>query len=326
MKQGNNEEGKSTILEAINLCLTGVFRGKYLKNSLTQDIFNNEIVTEYIKNVNINNSEKLPEILIELFLEEVDPILLGMNNTENTNVETIALKIAFNNKFQDEYEILKKDKIITLPIEYYDVEHSSSAGNITIRSVPLKSVLIDTSESGYKNVSDTCVSRIIKERLDEKEIIDISQAYRKARDIFTENETITSINTKLSKDKHFKDNKVEIDVEMLNRNDWEKAIITKINSIPFEFIGKGEQSSFKIELALTNKKIENAGVILIEEPENHLTHSRLSVMISETIEKNSNKQLFITTHSSFVANKLGLEKLLLLNNNLVTPFNKLSDS
>ncbi len=34
---GDNNEGKSTILEAIHLCLTGIFRGKYLRNNLTQE-------------------------------------------------------------------------------------------------------------------------------------------------------------------------------------------------------------------------------------------------------------------------------------------------
>ena len=31
---GNNEEGKTTIIEAIYLTLTGVYHGKYLKNEL----------------------------------------------------------------------------------------------------------------------------------------------------------------------------------------------------------------------------------------------------------------------------------------------------
>ena len=34
---GDNNEGKSTILEAKHLCLTGIFRGKYLRNNLTQE-------------------------------------------------------------------------------------------------------------------------------------------------------------------------------------------------------------------------------------------------------------------------------------------------
>ena len=37
---GNNEAGKSTILEAIHLALTGLLNGKYLKNDLTEYLFN----------------------------------------------------------------------------------------------------------------------------------------------------------------------------------------------------------------------------------------------------------------------------------------------
>lgn len=45
---GNNETGKSTILEAIHLALCGLLNGRYLKQELTQDIFNNDIRNEYL--------------------------------------------------------------------------------------------------------------------------------------------------------------------------------------------------------------------------------------------------------------------------------------
>ena len=46
---GDNEAGKSTIIEAIHLALTGLHGGKYLKSELSQYVFNNEIVAEYIQ-------------------------------------------------------------------------------------------------------------------------------------------------------------------------------------------------------------------------------------------------------------------------------------
>lgn len=45
---GDNEAGKSTILEAINLALTGIIRGKSIWNEISQYIFNKEAVDEYI--------------------------------------------------------------------------------------------------------------------------------------------------------------------------------------------------------------------------------------------------------------------------------------
>ena len=45
---GDNEAGKSTILEAINLALTGILGGRYLRNELSQYLFNHRVVSEYI--------------------------------------------------------------------------------------------------------------------------------------------------------------------------------------------------------------------------------------------------------------------------------------
>lgn len=324
---GDNNEGKSTILEAIHLCLTGIFRGKYLRNNLTQDIFNNEIVNNYIEDVKINKNVTLPEMLIELYFEDADPILNGMENSQNKNEACISLCVKFDTRYQEEYQILKeKEDIVTLPIEYYKIDWKNSADkDITARTIPIKSILIDTSDANIRNESDNCIARIVKDKLEEKEIIDISQAYRKIRDIFIKDSTIKSINTRLSEESHFLDNTIEIDVEMLNRNDWEKAIITKINEIPFDYIGKGEQASLKIELSLTNKRAENSGILLIEEPENHLTYAKLNKLINDISKLGKEKQIFITTHSSFVANKLGIENLELLNNKLLTKFENLTE-
>lgn len=324
---GDNNEGKSTILEAIHLCLTGIFRGKYLKNNLTQDIFNNEIINQYIEEIKTNNNIALPEMLIELYFDDSEPLIKGMENSESKNEASISFCVKFDNKYQEEYETLKQnEEIVTLPIEYYKIEWRSAADKeITGRTVPIKSVLIDTSDSNTRNSSDNCIARIVKDKLEEKEIIDVSQAYRKVRDTFVKDTTIKAINKRLSEESHFMDNTIEIDVEMLNRNDWEKAIITKINTIPFDSIGKGEQSSLKIELSLTNKKAEKSGILLLEEPENHLTHAKLNKLINDVSNYGKEKQIFITTHSSFVANKLGIEHLELINNKLLTKFEKLTD-
>ena len=255
-----------------------------MRNNLTQDIFNNEIVNNYIEDVKINKNVTLPEMLIELYFEDADPILNGMENSQNKNEACISLCVKFDTRYQEEYQILKeKEEIVTLPIEYYKIDWKNSADkDITARTIPIKSIFIKDS-------------------------------------------TIKSINTRLSEESHFLDNTIEIDVEMLNRNDWEKAIITKINEIPFDYIGKGEQASLKIELSLTNKRAENSGILLIEEPENHLTYAKLNKLINDISKLEKEKQIFITTHSSFVANKLGIENLELLNNKLLTKFENLTE-
>jgi predicted ATP-dependent endonuclease of OLD family len=41
---GDNEAGKSTIIEAIHLALSGVLNGRYLNNKLNEYVFNKEAV------------------------------------------------------------------------------------------------------------------------------------------------------------------------------------------------------------------------------------------------------------------------------------------
>lgn len=325
---GNNNEGKSTIFEAIHLALTGYYRGKYIRNCITQDIFNEECVKEYILGINTEKNTPLPILNIELFFDDI-PELLGTNNSDQEDKSSINFSIEFDNSFEKEYKaFIEKGNITTLPIEYYKVTWHCSANDdseMTTRSIPIKSVLIDTSDSNLRNSSDTCISKIIKEKLEEEEIIDISQTYREVRDQFINSPTIMNINERLTKEDHLMGNTIQMDVEMLNKSEWEKAIITKINSIPFENVGKGEQATLRIELSLKNPKAEKAGIILLEEPENHLTYSKLNRLLNDVEKQGGRKQIFVTTHSSFVANKLGLKKIILLREQNTMKFDDLTE-
>lgn len=59
---GDNESGKSTILEAANFALTGILQGRYLKNELSQYLFNHKVVSTYISEVKKGINPPLPEI------------------------------------------------------------------------------------------------------------------------------------------------------------------------------------------------------------------------------------------------------------------------
>lgn len=79
-------------------------------------------------------------------------------------------------------------------------------------------------------------------------------------------------------------------------------------------IGKGEQAIMKIAIALSNEKSDDSQVILIEEPESHISHTKLNKLLKSIKDTHLGKQLIISTHSSFVSNKLGLNSLILLKN------------
>ena len=80
---GDNEAGKSTILEAINLALTGIIRGKSIWNEISQYIFNKEAVDEYIVSLG-TVPIALPYITIEIFLGgDENPLMNGDSIKQN---------------------------------------------------------------------------------------------------------------------------------------------------------------------------------------------------------------------------------------------------
>ena len=98
---------------------------------------------------------------------------------------------------------------------------------------------------------------------------------------------------------------------MSPRAAWERTLVPHLDDLPFQFVGKGEQNSLKIMLALA-KKADASHVILVEEPENHLSFSSLNMIMDKIARACIGKQVLVTTHSSFVLNKLGLGNLILL--------------
>lgn len=317
---GDNEAGKSTILEAIHMALSGWIYGRYLGAELTQSLFNNKIVKIYLDSLQTDNRLQPPYILIELFFEieddSIKALFEGNGNSEKQKECGIQFKISFNEKYQNEYNILanSEEKLGSLPIEYYEFSWSSFARDdrLTPKIIPLKSALIDSSGNRYQNGSDVYISRIIRDLLTDEHIVKISQAHRKLRDAFAEHGAVKAINEEL-KQKQISDKKVELSVDVSTKNAWETSLTTYLDDIPFNCSGRGEQSLVKTKLALSHKKSQEANILLLEEPENHLSYSKLNKLIKHIKDEHNEKQIIVSTHSSFVANKLGLGSLILLN-------------
>ena len=315
---GNNETGKSTILEAIHLALTGLFCGKGIRNELSQYLFNNKVVETYIQSVNAGKALPPPSILVEIYFEgSINPEFEGNGNTDRANgVEGLKFEITYSPKYDAEYsQLIATRNMQSLPIEYYEATWTTFARqSITVRSIPIKSAMIDSSNYRYQNGSDVYISRIVKDLLSPEEVTAVSQAHRKMRDTFMDDPSIQAINTRISNESSIVDGQVSLSVDLGTKNAWENSLVTQLNDVPFGYIGKGAQCVLKTELALTQKQAQNAQIILLEEPESHLSFSRLNQLIHSIQEKYHDKQIIISTHSSFVANKLGLENLLLLEN------------
>jgi putative ATP-dependent endonuclease of OLD family len=324
---GDNEAGKSTILEAIHICLSGQLNGKYILNQLSQYLFNNEVEKDYIESLKTTNKLPPPHISIEVFIAGDNlPFFEGDGNSEQKKECCITFKIEFDDQYKEEYlQLINTGEVSTIPIEYYKIAWFSCAREaVTSRSIPIKSVLIDSSTTRFQNGSDVYISRIIRNDLEDKERVDVSQAYRKLKETFMAEDSILNINEKITQKANISNKSVKISVDLSTKDAWETSLITYLDDVPFHQIGKGEQCIVKTNLALGHKKAKESNLILIEEPENHLSHTKLNQFIYNIHTQCVDKQIIISTHNSFVANKLGLENLIFLNNKKTISLSDLS--
>lgn len=170
---------------------------------------------------------------------------------------------------------------------------------------------------------DKFVTSNIATYLTAKEQTDLSTAYRKSRHTFQENEVVKQLNHSISKNVKVNERSVAIDLREDNIDEWKHQMSVIVESIPFENIGFGTQNSIKIELAIKNSK-EQVNLIMMEEPENNLSYTNMTKLIDHVIESEG-KQVFISTHSSYIANKLNLGNIFLLHNGKIESMSKLPD-
>lgn len=314
---GDNEKGKSTVLEAINIALCGLLDGRFIQYELHPLLFNMDAVAEYIDRLKSGEAIQPPKILIELYLNEDESFakLKGTNNSLRENCPGISLSIEFDESFVDEYSeyIKNPENIKNLPIEYYTTNWLSFANEkITSRSIPINTTLIDTSIIRTTNRADKYILKIIDDVLDKKQKVDLSLSYRKMKDQFMDDKTVKDINLYLKDKKGDISSKdLTISLDTTSKSSWQGGITAHLDDIPLSLVGKGEQSSVKIKLAM--ESASDAHVFLIEEPENHLSYTNLNNLLKKLSSKSNGRQLIITTHNSFVLNKLGVENVILFN-------------
>lgn len=329
---GGNESGKTTILEAIHLALTGMLHGRMLKNDVTSYLFNLAAQQKYVDSLKTSSPLPPPAITIELFFSGDSSELAeleGDGNSEKTKASGVVYRIEFDEEnYKSAYEALvASGELTSIPVEYYSAHMRSFARKgITSRNIPIKSALIDSSSARLQNGSDVYVSRIIRDVLEETERASISQAHRKLKEAFVKDKHLKLINERITKAAKISQKSVSISIDLSSQTAWESSLMTYIDSIPFQYIGKGEQCVIKTKLALSTKKSAEATAILLEEPENHLSHARLNELIADLTAQHGQKQIIISTHSSFVANKLGLDHLIVLREGKVVRISELEAS
>lgn len=128
--------------------------------------------------------------------------------------------------------------------------------------------------------------------------------YRIMRTNF-QKETLNDLNNRISTDNSYK-----FGLKNGSFVDLESELMIFENDVSLDSKGTGRQVFIKTDFAL-EKSGENCDVILIEEPENHLSHVNLRKLIQK-VDNTINGQLFITTHNSLISTRLELNNVLIM--------------
>lgn len=325
---GDNESGKSTILEAIELVTTGKLNGKQLIYNLSSEIFNKNVAMAYLNKIRDRKFVDPPEIEIDLFAEDIseNSDFKGKNNLKAEDVPGLKLSIIFNENNSKVYKDLIENGVLNdLPIEFYKIEWKSFKEETLSSYNKICSVsMIDTSEHNYNYLIGNYINDDILSVLTEDEQKNLGMAYRTNKMTFAKEPKIADINKILTEKNFIKNRQLSLQLNDAGMNNWKKELSLSVDNIPYTLSGKGTQNIIKTNLAL-NKIKEKSDLILIEEPENHLSYSNMTSLINDICQYKDNKQIFIVTHSNFIANKIGLKDLILINDSNILKFDKLSE-
>ena len=313
---GNNDCGKSTILEALHLVLTGTYRGLSLNQALTQDLFNVETVCDYFDCLSQGGAEEPPCIIIEATFggddEQLKARFEGDFNVGKAKAAGIGIRIELDREeFGPEFDEYVKGADGALPIEYYRVNRYTFArGKLVSSMLRFRSCLIDSSANARGGNQQSYIAHLAKDVLAREEQISVLQAFRDARMGFNKCDAVGVANNALAeKVSSLSQKEVSFRSDMGNRRAWESGVVAALDSVAFAHAGAGSQSMVEVELALAKSLEDGSGVILLEEPEAHLSHSSLNALLSGIEERVGTQQVIVSTHSSFVANKLNLSNV-----------------
>lgn len=313
---GENEAGKSTILSAINLVLSG--SRNRVETMGIERILNAQAVKDFLSSPK-RTYENLPTLYAELYFNEQGNFELnGKNNSDQVACDGLKMECLPNDDLGNEIkEILASDPE-NFPFEFYTVKFSTFSGEgYSGYKKYLRHILIDTSVANNEHATREYIGDMYAAYAVGSEKQKHQNEYRKAKEVFR-SDILGTLNGRVD------------DYSFSLKNDIKSNLFTDLTLIQgdtsIEHKGKGKQCFIKAEFALKKAGGAKNGIdiALIEEPENHLSHINMKKLIGR-INESDDKQLFIATHSSLISARLDLRNCVLLHGSspLPVPMTKL---
>lgn len=301
---GENEVGKSTILSAIDIVLN---QTEFYKQDISLlRFFNIKQIDSFFSS---GDKKDLPKIDIELFIDfggsTETSHFSGLHYSNSKSKQEIHSGIKFVYEFDKDFESqvnfedLANNKVI--PIEYYKASWNTFQGKSYRRQLLRKNnIFLDNTSNRYdlyggyaRQLYSATISDSIHRELSTK-------LKSKLNSFIAENRPVLELD---------RDTKRQIGFDNSKSNIL-KLIDIFENDISIQDMGKGRENVIKTEMALQENKFD---LILIEEPESHLSHSNTRKLI-EMLSSFTDEQLIVTSHSPQIVSRLNLSNIIWISN------------
>lgn len=318
---GDNEAGKSTVLEAISLAITGRVRNRWASDDLNPHWFNQDAVSKYFDDLEAGLGPNLPSLEIEIFFSNDTPgaeRLRGIHNSLAEDCPGVRLSVTTDPDHHEELEeYLKLEDLPRLiPTDLLLVNWQAFSGDLISRQPRgLGVASINVTASSSSAGVDYKLRQLIRDFVTPKESARISLDHRRTKADLTSG-VLGVVNTRIAEDGNSFGVGLQMD-QSANAN-WDSAVTPHMGDTPFALLGQGRQVATKIALALS-RGVDQTQFVLVEEPENHLSHTELTKVLGLISTLAAGRQVFITTHSSFVLNRLGFDTIHLMNESKLVP-------
>lgn len=314
---GENGVGKSSILQAISLVLSGSI-WQIEKNNI-ESLFNMPSIKKYVAiSRESRNVKDLPKLYIELyFSKNIDPKNLSKDPHQLKGRHNLEESYKYGLRFRAEPDIdnfsselgetIKNSDVF--PFDYYKAVFETFDGTMyTSYTKPfqVRASFIDTTSINTTTALKNHISRIFESQADKKKRQTVSHEYHRMAAQFSQD---LYIQHGLNSDNSDYTLKLKSHTES---NFREILTAQNKNQISIESFGDGEKVLLGVESSLA-KADDRYQIMLIEEPENHLSYTNTHKLI-KMIETTEDKQTFIATHSNMIASRLNLSNLILMGN------------
>lgn len=325
---GDNDAGKSSLLEAITLALSGRLNGRWAQDALDPYWFNVHDVEDFFMSLGTATPKAPPRILIEVYLDSENSdiqTLRGVHNTRGDDCPGISLRIVPSVEYQVELREYfdDPDRPHIIPTEWYLVDWRDFSDEVlTRRPRGLGVAHIDSRTVRSSAGIDHHTREILGAFIAPNERASIAVAHRKARHTIT-TDALGPVNERIAEHgQALHDKPIGLRMDQSASASWESGIVPTVAEVPFAMAGHGQQAAIKVVLAM-DRAADTTAFALVEEPENHLSHTSLTKLVARIEDLAGDRQIFVTTHSSYVLNRLGLDKLLLISGGRCARFDDL---